>query len=477
MASAPRPAPSKNGLSYWMERVLKEISRASLDFAPDPVHDLRVALRRCRSMAEVVQSFDPDPTWRRMRKAGKRVFSSLGDLRDCQILIEWVERLSAPDDPVSSAMLANLRAKEQELKAQAGLSLRAFDLAQWQKWSKSLSKRIQHYRPDGELYQGVALARWHDARELHRAAVRSRSKVALHRLRIGVKKFRYVVENFLPIIHGRIGGGLKETQDLLGEVHDLDVLWETLLRSHSLDVPDDRTRWSDVIQKERQKRVERYKELVRNGMWEQWRSCLPSGSAEVRVSRRRFQTWSSLQDPDPPHSRRVAGIAVAIYDYLVREKLAHADGDQAREVLYTAAIAHDVGKSDGNSDHHKTSRKRISKLSPPYGWQHEDILVAAGAVRYHRGALPRREQKLMRALSAEARKTVVLLGAILRLANALDHANQLKPSRIRLERDQGRIVVNSSMFVEGSSEAERVAGARYLLEQVCGLPILVRSMS
>src|SRR5262249_60000352 len=105
-------------------------------------------------------------------------------------------------------------------------SLNEFDIDQWQKWSKYLSLRIAHYPEDGELFQGLALARWHDARELHQTAARTRSKTALHQLRIGIKKFRYVVENFLPTTHKQIGKGLKEVQDLLGEVHDLDVLWE-----------------------------------------------------------------------------------------------------------------------------------------------------------------------------------------------------------------------------------------------------------
>jgi len=35
-----------------MERVLEECDRAAVDLAGDPVHDLRVALRRCRSLAD-----------------------------------------------------------------------------------------------------------------------------------------------------------------------------------------------------------------------------------------------------------------------------------------------------------------------------------------------------------------------------------------------------------------------------------------
>ena len=46
-----------------MERVLKELEAVRKDPAPDPVHDLRVAIRRCRSVAAVFQEVDPDPAW------------------------------------------------------------------------------------------------------------------------------------------------------------------------------------------------------------------------------------------------------------------------------------------------------------------------------------------------------------------------------------------------------------------------------
>ena len=54
-------AQKKAGLALWMERVLEECDRASVEFGADPVHDLRVALRRCRSMADGLRVMDPDP--------------------------------------------------------------------------------------------------------------------------------------------------------------------------------------------------------------------------------------------------------------------------------------------------------------------------------------------------------------------------------------------------------------------------------
>ena len=76
-----------------MARVLEECEHVAADFSADPVHDLRVALRRCRSMADGMIAMDPDPEWKAMKKAGKRLFQRLGALRDIQVMMEWIEKL------------------------------------------------------------------------------------------------------------------------------------------------------------------------------------------------------------------------------------------------------------------------------------------------------------------------------------------------------------------------------------------------
>ncbi len=76
-----------------MHRVLEECAQAAIDFSPDPVHDLRVALRRCRSIADGLRALDPDPSWKQMKKAAKRLFDRLGELRDVQVMEDWVARL------------------------------------------------------------------------------------------------------------------------------------------------------------------------------------------------------------------------------------------------------------------------------------------------------------------------------------------------------------------------------------------------
>src|ERR1022692_4602400 len=224
-------ADKKSGLAYWAGRVLEECDKASEDFASDPVHDLRVAIRRCRSLADGFLSIDPDPAWRQMKKLGKGLFASLGDLRDTEVMMEWVTKLSAPDDPLRIVLLDSLQQKEEALKLVAKEAVSNFDRKRWMALNTHLAERATRVPLDGPVFQYLALERWHDAYELHRTALRNRSAVAYHQLRIGIKRFRYTVENFLLERHQRCSRDLRDLQDALGEVHDFDVLW-ALVKSH-----------------------------------------------------------------------------------------------------------------------------------------------------------------------------------------------------------------------------------------------------
>src|SRR5215813_6852103 len=102
----PRKVKQAQGFAHWMARVPEECQRAGVDLAADPVHDLRVALRRCRSMADGLMAVDPDPDWRAMKKAGRALFRSLGELRDVQVMMEWVQKLGPAEDSETQALMS-----------------------------------------------------------------------------------------------------------------------------------------------------------------------------------------------------------------------------------------------------------------------------------------------------------------------------------------------------------------------------------
>lgn len=512
-AKSSRPKP-KIGLRVWMERVLAECDRAAAGFEADPVHDLRVALRRCRSLADGLIALDSDSSWKEMKKAGRKLFRALGGLRDMQVMEEWIEKLEssdkgkdketerAPNDPVAQKLLAYLHAREAECKQLAWKDLDQFDRKRWRQWSRTLPRRASRVRPGSIVYQHLALEKWTAAYELHKRAMHTRSQVALHELRIGIKRFRYTVENFLPQQHARWGDDLKELQDLLGEVHDLDVLWGTALavqafqdtapdtipgaipKSVPKSVPknESRKRWSEKLNRERNRRIERYREKMigKESLWRVWRAELPSGPQLRSAAMSRLRVWAAYLDPDFAHSQRVALLALQLYEGLARAGLLGGESSSAilpktRDVLQAAAFLHDVGKAKGQGGHQKKSYRMIRTLTRPLGWSARELELVAVVARYHRGALPRPQAAAMQGLELPDRHLAMQLAGVLRLAIALDPRNGMAP-KLEVELRDRIVRVQSAGYTPLDPSAEDVAAARHLLETVLRLPVMVKPL-
>ena len=522
-----------------MLRVLQECDHVAADFGADPVHDLRVSLRRCRSLADGMMAVDPDPEWKAMKKAGRRLFQRLGDLRDIQIMMEWIDHLhpapnvartppsalsseaehsmASPDtasvaeaeqaaqhDPPAKALLEILRHREGEQKHEARAALEEFDRKQWRQWSKSLPLRAVRIRPGSAVFKHLALERWTAARELHNRALRNRSQVAFHTLRIGIKRFRYIVENFLPTEHKAWSNDLKHMQDLLGEVHDLDVLWATALSCRVFPDEASRKAWHARIVEERTKRIEEYRQRTvgPDSLWNVWRAGLPQGKQIQEIATRRMKLWAKALDPDFAHSERVARLALELYDGLRTagllgplQEATNGSGPDARSSLYLAALLHDVGKVKGNKGHHKVSQELIKAHGTPLGWSPENMQRAAIVARFHSGGLPVPSHKALRHVLPGEQKIIARLAAILRLANALDAAHDGHIRRLQIENvDPGKrrtngflrkpselgrneaLVIAAEGYVAGSPTAQTIAGERYLLESVLRRPVIVKPL-
>ncbi len=465
------------GLAYWAQRVLAESDKAGKHFDPDSVHDLRVALRRCRSMADGFVLIDPDPGWRRLKKLGKTLFSRLGELRDTQVMIEWVSRLGEAEDPIRKGLLDSMATTEQQLKKDAHEALLGFDRKEWASVAQELSRHTEKVPPEGVVFQQLAVERWQDAYHLHRQALRNRSQVAFHQLRIGLKKFRYTVENFLPQRHARWGKDLRELQDLLGEVHDLDVLW-AILRSRRDLGREERLHWETKIREERQQRLAKYRHRMAGPrtLWRKWRAELPKTDSLESAGLARLRTWASFLDPDTAHSQIVTDLALQLYDGLVQDRILRTS-ENARRILEAAALLHDVGRGRAIQGHHKESCRLIRRIVPPLGWKIQDLRAAAAVARYHCGTLPRSGHKCLAQLPPFRRAAIIRLAGILRLANAFDLSHDRKVRRLHIGRHDGTLIVRGEGYHEGGPTAERLAAARYLLEISCQIPILVRSWS
>lgn len=458
-----------------MRQVVAQCDQARVDFSSGSVHDLRVALRRCRSLAAVIEQVDPHPAWKRMRRAGKAVFSALGGLRDAQVMAEWIQRLFPGEDPVARTTREFVAAREVDLKRDAAVALAQFDQTEWNKWSEILPVRAEAVAGNKLILEHLALEHWTHARDLHRRALRNRSRTSYHSLRIGIKKLRYAIENFLPDLHDEFGKDLKHLQDLLGEVHDLDVLWSTAVDVNQFPDVEARIRWRDLIAGERRERIDQYraKMLGKDSLWQVWRARLPQGNQLERGGVERLKTWASFLDPEFQKSHRVSRLALQLYDGLVGKGTVKTKSNvPGRTLLEAAAMMRDVGRAKREKKHQKSSYKLIRKLDPPLGWQQNDLEIAALIARFHRGALPVSSDGSFAGLSETQKRQTIMLAGILRLIDAVDGQLNGKVRSLEVEQTAELIRVWAKGNIE-NKPSERIAAARYLLETAYQRPVIV----
>jgi exopolyphosphatase/guanosine-5'-triphosphate,3'-diphosphate pyrophosphatase len=156
-------------------------------------------------------------------------------------------------------------------------------------------------------------------------------------------------------------------------------------------------------------------------------------------------------DEEPSHSDHVARLALQIFDGL---RSWHGWGGRERELLHSAALLHDIGWSqtpDGKG-HHKWS----ARLIQDHGWKDmkaEEVAVVAQVARYHRKVPPQPGHADFHALAQAARRRVMILGGILRIADALDRTHTGRIERVEAAATPDAIMIGVTST--GPWEAER----------------------
>lgn len=470
--------PEHRGLAFWMDRVLAELKNVRSSPDADAVHDLRVAIRRCRSVASVMEEVDPDPAWPTMRKAARKLFRALGALRDAQVMEEWVKKLAPEADAVRTHIQAAFESSQPGLRAAAVRAAAKFDEKSWRRLERALQQRSR-FVPVGSLAaECLALERFESARELHAKALRTEKPKPLHALRIGLKRFRYTVEAFLPEHYDVWSGNLKRVQDLLGELHDLDVLSARVKRSASMETEDSHKAWEETIGRERHARIETYRQLTlgTTSLWNEWRSGLPTNGRVETAAMARLRGTARAVDPRPRRTSQLSRIAVSVFDALRRADAAPAFSEAPlRRVLLAAARLQGVGTAETGESPQKSASRFLLGLAVPPGWTNEEWELLASAVRYHRGAEPRVKSGLFSKLSAEQQKKVQVLAGVLRFARALRKRGVESGAGFRAEKSAEALVLRVPGLLDDVETAARLAAGKHLLEDYLQKTLIVKA--
>jgi CHAD domain-containing protein len=461
-----------------MDRVLKEKEKLLDEPDADTVHDLRVALRRCRSVADVMAEVDPDPGWPEVRKTVKKLFHALGDLRDTQVIEGWVRNLGAEGDAVRSHLQTKFEAQEPYLKEKVVRTARKFDSKKWKRLERHLRRGARLVPPNGPAAECLVLERLESATDLHRLALRTEKPKPWHELRVGIKRFRYTVEGLLPQQYAAWSDDLKRLQDLLGEVHDLDVLRELVERAEAQEADESRSLWQETIARERKTRIATYRQLTlgRTSLWNTWRAGLPTNGRLETAVQARFRATARAVDGDPRRTSEESRIALSIFDALCRVSAA-ADFQEnhtqvSRRVLRAAARLRKIGQH-GRRKQAKAARKALQRLPTPPGWSQEDWQALGWTLRFQSGTEPKPKHKGFFELAPSRQTQVRALAGVLRLARALRKSGITTGAGISAEPCGSALVLRVPGLIDTPETGGQIGSAKHLLESLMAKPLSV----
>lgn len=198
------------------------------------VHQARVATRRLREALPLIAA---GKAGRRLERVAKGLTGVLGTVRELDVALLMLEELAGLNGVPASA-IATLRTavadERRILQSEATKHIDDIDMDRLhRKALQVLERKIGQIEHPVDRQARIVAARRRAARRAHRveAAVDAAGAIylpdRLHQVRIAVKKLRYALEIARDLSGSRAEArirALKRMQDLLGRMHDLEVL-------------------------------------------------------------------------------------------------------------------------------------------------------------------------------------------------------------------------------------------------------------
>ena len=138
------------------------------------------------------------------------------------------------------------------------------------------------------------------------------------------------------------------------------------------------------------------------------------------VRRASVENLAAQYGVDPAHTDHVAHLSLQMFDALADLGL-HPGDPMERELVWAAAMLHDVGMAIDYDDHHKHSRYLILNGALP-GFDPRELVLISEMVRYHRKGTPSISSELA-PVTREGDQRILERGAtLLRLAEGIERA-------------------------------------------------------
>jgi inorganic triphosphatase YgiF len=207
---------------------------------PEYLHQARVGLRRLRSVFRVFGTAVPREQFAAVLEQLKALGQTLGAARDWDVFVTEMPMRSA-HGVTDHAGIADLRKRAQAARRRTGqVARRAVAAPAYTEMLLRLSATLNAGSWRGHSaraadtlpqFAAAAMARQHSRVVKRGNGIEQLAFRDLHRLRVAVKRLRYIAEFFLPLAPKKARNyvrTLSELQDLLGGLNDNAVAWRLL---------------------------------------------------------------------------------------------------------------------------------------------------------------------------------------------------------------------------------------------------------
>jgi CHAD domain-containing protein len=218
-------------------RLASIVPRVLLPKDDDAVHDLRVVIRRIRTVLEVGREVLGRYQADEVRRALRDVQRATGALRDEEVLLELLASLGV-DRPDVQAWVESRKRRELRLRRALRRMVRAGEMDR----ARRLLDAMLAFRIKASRDKRLPKFARRVVEDTRRVVERRRDAplvdpLALHRLRIAYKRLRYTIEVFadaLPDDLSSLAHPAARFQSRLGNLHDVDVAVECVHQARTL---------------------------------------------------------------------------------------------------------------------------------------------------------------------------------------------------------------------------------------------------
>jgi len=489
----------------------KEISGVKTAQDIEHIHRMRVASRRLRAALPLFAPCFPEKKYQQWMQEIQRITRALGGARDTDVQIAFLTKIIKKrearmhaDDPgiapsirltgdIETALLSGLQKKRQKLQTAVVSTLEKLEnsgvIDDMRIFFNSQTMLAKSSRKRPSPYGIAPVAASRIARRLtillsYERWVHNPDAIAEHHaIRIAAKKLRYTMEVYAPLYRLGLKKSLtrvKKIQEILGDLHDCDVwidsvmvmLLKERLSSQETTAPKNMrvskvTSYKHFLAEREKERKILYRRFVR--LWDSlgrsllWDELRKNLIAERKCTYRFSGVYKDNDVRDSVtnlaaqylegliHSRKVTDLALMLFDDL--EPL-HRMGTHERFLLECAGLLHDIGWKFGQKGHSGRSADMIlSHENLPLDFIDRGIIGLVA--KAHRGKIRFESEGFFSLLSSNDRNNVLMLAAVLRIADGLDSLHFGSAESVHCTIYPQEIILEISSLRDISAEKEQ----------------------